>query len=153
MKPKKKKKRNEKIIKDKIIGDIRSLFKQDEEDYYQPKRVINFWNNNYIEYQSNGDKNRNLSDLHKIKPYLRNIIISLQNSDAWKIQLTITINFISSKGVEEEPVMHSNSCHIKFTPCSDASDVIDELFKSPCSIYQENLETPMKGSDFIFDSV
>ena len=83
---------------------------------------------------------------------MRNIIINLQNSDAWKIQLTITINFISSKDVEEEPVMHSNSCHIKFTPYIDASDVIDELFKSPCSIYQENLET-MKGSDFIFDSV
>ena len=47
--------------------------------------MSNFWNTNYREYESNGDKNRNLSldeYLHKIKPYLRNIIINLQKSDA-----------------------------------------------------------------------
>ena len=32
-----------------------------EEDYYKPKRVSSFWNNNYIEHESNGDKNSNLS--------------------------------------------------------------------------------------------
>ena len=47
------------------------------------------------------------------------MIINLQNSDAWKIQLTIAINFISSKDNEEELVMHSNSVNIKFTPYSD----------------------------------
>ena len=49
-------------------------------------------------------KNRNLSQgqyLNKIKPYLRNEIIDLPNSDAWKIQLTIAINFISSKDAKE----------------------------------------------------
>ena len=84
---------------------------------------------------------------------MRNIIINLQNSDAWKIQLTIAINFLSSKYVEEERVFHSNSGNIKFTPCSDANDVIDKLFNLIYSIYQENLETSMKRSDFIFDSV
>ena len=49
--------------------------------------------------------------------------------------------------------MHSNSGSIKFTPYRDANDVIDKLFKSLCAIYQEQQETPMKGSDFIFDSV
>ena len=60
-------------------------------------------NNNYIEYESNDDKNRNLSlgeYLNKIEPCLRDIIIDLQNSDTWKIQLTIAINFISSKDTE-----------------------------------------------------
>ena len=33
------------------------------------------------------------------------MIIGLQNSDAWKIQLTFAINFISSKDSEEERVM------------------------------------------------
>ena len=33
------------------------------------------------------------------------IIIYLQSSDTWKIQLTIAINFISSKDTEEECVM------------------------------------------------
>ena len=84
---------------------------------------------------------------------MRSIIIDLQNSDAWKIQLTIAINFISSKDSKEERVMHSNSGNIKFTPYSDANDVIDKLSKSLFSKYPDNLETPMKRSGFIFDSV
>ena len=79
------KKQNERIIKDKKSRDIRTLFEQEEEDYYKPKKVSNFWNNNYIEYESNGDKNRNLlldRYLNKIETYLRNIITDLQNSDS-----------------------------------------------------------------------
>ena len=41
------KKENE-AIKDRIIRDIRTLFKQ-EDDYYK---------NNYIEYESSGDRNK-----------------------------------------------------------------------------------------------
>ena len=70
-KEERKKKHNGRIIKDRITRDTRTLW--------------NLWNNNYIEYESNGDKNRNLSleeYLHNIKPYLRNIIINLQDSDA-----------------------------------------------------------------------
>ena len=135
---------------------------QEEEDYRKPKRVIisanlsSFWNNNYIEYESNDDKNRNLSldeYLKKIAHYLRNIIINLQNSDSWKIQLTIVINFISSKDVDKDLVMHSKSDNIEFTSCNDANEIIDEPFKSLHSKHQENLETSMKGSDFIFCSV
>ena len=93
------------------MWDIRTLFEQ-EEDYCEPKRVSNFWNNSYIEYESNGDKNSNLSldeYLNKIKLYLRSIIINLQNPDAWKNQLIIAIKFIFSWDTEEEPVIHSTS--------------------------------------------
>ena len=51
-----------------------------------------------------GDKNNNLLPdkyLNKIKLYLKDIIIDLQSSDTWEIQLTIAINFISSKDTEE----------------------------------------------------
>ena len=62
MKKKRKKENNGRLIKDVIIRDIRTLFEQQEEkDYYKPKRVSNFSNDNYIEYESNGDRNRNLS--------------------------------------------------------------------------------------------
>ena len=83
----KKPEHNERLIKDKIIRDIRTLFEQEEKDYYKPKRVSSFWNNNYIDYDSNGDKNNNLSldeHINKTKAYLRNMIIDLQNSDTWK---------------------------------------------------------------------
>ena len=61
-----------------------------------------------MKYESNGDENINLSldkYLNKIKPNLKNIVTNIQNSDAWKIQVTIAINFISSKDAEEERVM------------------------------------------------
>ena len=59
------------------MRDVRTIFEQ-EKDYYKPKWVSSFWNNNYIEYKSNGDKNSNLSldkYLHKVKAYLRDIIV------------------------------------------------------------------------------
>ena len=115
IKKKIKKEHNERINKDKIIGNIRSHFGQQEEDYCEPKIITNFWDNNYIEYDSNGDKNRNLSldkYINKIKPYLRNIIINLQNS---AVQLTFAINFISLKVAEEKRIMLSNSGNINFT--------------------------------------
>ena len=65
-----------------------------------------------------------------------------------KVELTTTVNFIFSKDAEEEHVMHWSSDNVEFTPCSDANDVIDKLFKSLCSRSQENLETSIKGRDF-----
>ena len=49
--------------------------------------------------------------------------------------------------------MHSNSSNIKFAPYSNANDVIGKRFMSFRSRYQENVETSMKGSSFILDSV
>ena len=113
-------------IKDRMIRDIMTLFK--EYDYYQPTRAVNLWNNNfwnssYIEYENSGNRNKILSlkeYLHKIKPYLRDIIINPQKSDAWKIQLAISINFISSKDDNEEHVMHSKSNNVEFMSFDNA---------------------------------
>ena len=38
-----------KAIKDRILRDIKNLFEHEEENYYKPVRVSNFWSNNYIE--------------------------------------------------------------------------------------------------------
>ena len=89
----------------------------------------------------------------KIKPYLRDIIINLQKSDTWKIHLTIAMNFISSKDVNEEHVMHLKSDNIEFTLYDNANAVFNELFESLLSRCQIGLETSMRGGDFIFDSV
>ena len=52
--------------------------------------------------------------LNKIRPCLKGIISNLKKSGAWKIQLTIAINFISSKDDNnEEHVMHSASDNIE----------------------------------------
>ena len=69
---------------------------------------------------------------------MRNIIIDLQNSDAWKIQLTIAIDIISSKDAEEERAMDSMSNKIKFTSYNDTNEVVDELFELLRLRYQLN---------------
>ena len=102
------KKENE-AIKDRIIRDIKTLFRQ--EDYYKPVRAGNFWDNNYIEYESNGERNKNLSIkeyLEKIKHCLKdNSSCKLSPPKMWqKIQLTIAVNFIHSKDKDKEHLMH-----------------------------------------------
>ena len=65
---------------------------------------------------SYGDTNKALSIeeyLDKIRPYIKDIINDLKKSDTGKLQLTIVINFISSKDTGEEHVMHSKSDNIE----------------------------------------
>ena len=61
---------------------------------------------------------------------MKDIIIDLQKSDTWKIQLTIAINFISSKDVDEDRVMHSKRGNIEFVSFDNANEVVNELFES-----------------------
>ena len=101
-------KKEDETIKDRIITYIRRLLKQQEKDYYKPKRLSNFWNN-YIEYESNGDKNKknyHQPNINESEPYVRNTIIDLLNFEKWKIQLIIAINIISLKDAEEERVIY-----------------------------------------------
>ena len=58
-------------IKDRILRDIKNLLEHEneEENYYKPVRVSNFWSNSYIEYESNGDRNKTLS----VEEYLNKI--------------------------------------------------------------------------------
>ena len=102
--------------------------KTKEENYYKPVRVNNFWSNNYID----NDKSRILSVekyLDKIRLYLRDIINDLKQSDIWKIQLTITVNSISSKDHnDEERVMHSKIDNIEIMISDGADKVINKTF-------------------------
>ena len=130
--------REKKEHNEKLIRDLRTLFEQ-EKDYYKSERASNFWNDNYIDFESNGDKNRNLwlvEYLSKIKPYLRNIIIDLQNSDTWKNPLTIAINLISLKNAKEERLMYSRNNNIKFTLYS----VSNELLMNCLSHFVQNIK-------------
>ena len=81
------------------------------------------------------------------------MIINLKKSDTWKIQLRTAINLVSSKDGEEQRVLLSTSDNIKLLSYDDANEVVDELFESLRARYQRLLETSMRGSDFIFDSV
>ena len=102
-------KKENKSIKDRIIKDIKLHFGQ-EDDHYKIVRVSDFWDSNYIKYENNGDKNKNLLVIlyfNKLEPYLNNFTNDLQKSGTSKVQLTNAIKFISSKDDDEEQVMHS----------------------------------------------
>ena len=70
---------------------------------------------------------------------MRDTIINLQKSDTWKIQLTIVINFISSKDDTEERVLHSKSNNIEFL-LDNANEIVSEHFVSLFSKYQIGFE-------------
>ena len=43
--------------------------KKKDENYYKPARVGSFWSNNWIEYESNGDRNK----IQSFEEYLNEI--------------------------------------------------------------------------------
>ena len=126
-----------------------------DKDYYKPTLVKTGYNNNYIRYESKGDKILTVKEcLALIEQYLRELINYYKNKGKWKIQLTAEINFISLKpGSDETRVMHTKSDNEEIMIGSDTTDVIKELFKSFLQRYQESLQEKMKGSDFEFDGV
>ena len=74
---------------------------------------------------------------------LRNIIIDLQRSVTWKIQLTLAVNFIFSKDTDKELVMHSKTDNIEGVTYDGLEEVIKELFESLLCRYEIGLETLM----------
>ena len=119
------------------------------------------------------NKNKHLSVkkyLRMIKPYLRDLIndhktkgvwkvnsgnriIDYKTQSEWKIQLTMKINFISSKESEETRNMSTKIDNIEIMMGSETDEIIEELFESLLQRYQEGLEESMKGSEFVLDSV
>ena len=93
-------------------------------------KVGSSWIKNFIEYESNGDRNENLSVkecFNKIKLYLRDIMIDLQKSGTWKVQLTIAINLISSKDVDEDRLVFINNK--EFIIYDNANDTVHKLLE------------------------
>ena len=157
-----------------VIRNVRDLFALSiDEDYYEQILVKSTFDGNYIQYESKGDKRKNLSIkryLEMIKPYLSDLInnhkihgsaryhsgnsswIGKSSSD-WKIQLTMAINFISSKDSDETQTMHTKSNNVEILIGSNTDEIIKDLFESFLQKYQEGLEESMRGSEFVYDSV
>ena len=73
-----------------MFRNIINLFENEEkENHYKPVRVSDIWSNNYIGYESNGDRKKTLlvqEDLNKSKPYLK------ETTNNLKIKFTEKIN-------------------------------------------------------------
>ena len=167
-------------IEYKEIRDVRNLFKKvafnqsTDEDYYKSIKTNSAFNGNYIEYQSKGDKYKNLSPkeyFNMIRPHLSDIInyhktpknLSVHSwkevidcetqYGEWKIQLTMSINFIFSEDSDGTRSVHTKSDNEEIIMGSEANDIIEKLYESLLQKYQEGLEESMKGSEFICGSV
>ena len=91
--------------------------------------------------------------LNKITQHLYDLINDHRIARrVWKIQISMRVNFISSKDTGETRTIYvwSNSESIIWG--SDTDDIIRELFRSFLHNYQEELKI-IKGSDFVFESV
>ena len=81
------------------IKNIKDLFELSiDKDYYKPILVKSGYNNNYVQYESKGDKILTLKEyLALIEKYLRKLINYYKNKGEWKVQLVAEISFISLK--------------------------------------------------------
>ena len=135
---------------------MHDLFKLSiDKDCYKPILVKSGYNNNYIQYESRGDKILTLTEYFDlIEKYLRKLINYYKNKGEWKVQLIAVISFISLKpGCDETRIMHTRSDNEEFMNGSDTDEIIEGLFESFLKIYEEYLQEKMKGSDFEFDGV
>ena len=93
------------------IKNIKDLFKLSiDKDHYKPVLVKSGYNNNnYVQYESKGDKILSIQEyLALIEKYLRELINKYKNEGEWKIQLIAEINFISLKpGSDEMRIMYT----------------------------------------------
>ena len=138
-----------------VIRDIRKLFSEVDQNYYNPIRTKSAFNGNYIEYESKGDKDKNSSPkkyLDIIIPYLSDLINNHKTRREWKIQLTMQNNFISCKDSEETRTMYTNSHNIEIMMGNKTHEIIKKLFESLLKKYLRNLEELMRGREFVPDS-
>ena len=79
----------------KELRNMKDLFELSiDEDYYKPIITKDAFNGNYIQYESKGDKVKNLSIkkyLDMIKPYLSDVINDYKTQEKWRIHSGNTI--------------------------------------------------------------
>ena len=75
-----------------------------------------------------------------IRPHLRDRTNDHKTQGESKIQLTMIINFISSRDSDEIRTMYTKSNNIQIIMGNEADEIIEELFESLLQKYQEGLE-------------
>ena len=143
------------------IRDIENLFDNDnDDDYYKLILVEGSFNNNYKCYESRGNKDKKLSVkqyLYKIMPYLSDLINdhkAIRNeSNEWKIQINMHVNFVSSNDTGETRTIFVWSDNEEIRLGNETDDIIKGLLNSFLNNYQKEEIVLRNGSDFVFESV
>ena len=80
-----------------------------------------------MEYESKGDKDKILSVKEypdMMRPYLSDIINDHKTEVEWKIQLTLTIDFMSYKDSEETRTMRTKNHNIEIMIGNETDEII-----------------------------
>ena len=103
-----------------------------DKDHYKPVLVKSGYNNNYVQYESKGDKILSIQEyLTLTEKYLRKLINQYKKEGEWKIQLIGEINFISLKPWSDEArVMYTRSDNEEFMNGDNTNEIIKLLFES-----------------------
>ena len=143
------------------IRKLENLFGDtDNDDYYKQVLVESYFEKNYKQYESRGDKDKKLSVkqyLYMIMPYLSDLINEQRNnrdgSNESKIQLNMGVNFISSNDTGEIGTSYVNSDNEEIRSGNQTDEIINKLLKSFLNNYQKEEKILRNGSNFIFESV
>ena len=141
------------------IRDIENLFGNvdvDDDNYYKSILVKSSFKNNYKYYESRGDKDKKLSVkqyLYKIMPYLSDLINDHKtirnNSNEWKIQINMHVNFVSSNDTGEIRTIFVWSDNEEIRLGNETDDIIKGLINSFLNNYQKEETILRNGSRFV----
>ena len=143
------------------IRDMENLFDDiDNDDYYKPMLVKSSFKENYKYYESRCDKDKKLLVklyLYKIMPYLSDLINENKaienNSNEWKIQIDMHVNFVSSDDNGENGTIFVWSDNEEIRLGNETDDIIKRLINSFLNNYQKEEIILRNGSNFVFESV
>ena len=145
------------------VRDMENLFDNDndnDDNYYKPVLVKTFFKDGYKYYESRGDKDEKLSVkqyLYKIMPYLSDLIndhkTNRNNSNEWKIQINMHVNFVSSNDTGEIRTIFVWSDNEEIRLGNETDDIIKGLLNSFLNNYQKEEIILRNGSNFVFESV
>ena len=127
------------------IRDIENLFDNDnDDDYYKPILVESSFKNNCKYYESRGDKDKKLSIkqyIYKIMPYLSDLINdhkAIRNeTNEWKIQINMNVNFVSSNDTGETPTIFVWSDNVEIRSGNETDNIVKGLLDLLLNNYQK----------------
>ena len=126
---------------------------ENDGDYYKPE-IVGVFKGKYKECESRESQNYESLEEYfsKIEPYLENMIREYMSIGEWKLQLAISIKFISSRNPDQFSIRHSYSENNEIMSGTDINDAVNNLLITLRENYINDLSR-MEGSEYHFERV
>ena len=105
---------------------------------YEPVLIKSGFDNNYLEYMSNGNKSLSFNEyLELIKPYLYDLINVYKAKGEWKLKISAEISFVSQKpDYNEIRIMYTRNTPEKIIIGCETEEVAEKLIMN----YYKNIK-------------